>query len=494
MFDDRSGRRTTRRHTSGQRTRGRRVTAFAYAPDPTPDEPLDCWLERIAAVMLTPRRRLLNDHGFFRDGMLGPESSVIRDAGPDAIARLSDVTGVDTEQLTNMTLHRWESLGLVPQKDQRGHQGGAWARTHVGRLCPECVDERDGVHRLHWRTVWSFACVRHQALLAAYDPAASPYGQITQVRPAVRLPLDHPVLRAQRTIDKLLDDPTHQVNSLGRPQHGCHYLSDLGALTRVLITAPNFSTSDGHVQALEERTGVDWTPLVELFPSPRVGNSSASQLAHAVSSPALTALAVASVHPALAQSSAQACEEQLWWVTESQRRGFWQRAGPRGISYPLAQVLTPATQKRAGGQFLMRFTLTRRDERGHRLSPLHPSKVPGSAWTSVVQRPYGASREIEGVAASAALLMIASDRTSSTVLEALGLSHLRVRIATDWDDSFGDTPSGEANFRRLLDLQRKLASTPVPINYARRRRIFPAAEPLGRNTLKRVLRALDVRE
>lgn len=471
------------------------MSLLAFAPEPLPDEPLDGWIERIAHATVTTSTRILNDHRLFNDRALTRDGSILRDLGPDDILRIADIAELRPEQVEHMTLHRWQSLGLVPHKNERGHQGGAWARTRVGRFCPDCLDERDGVHRIHWRTVWSAACVRHNALLSAYDPATRPYGDPIPLTPAHSLPPEHPILRAQHTIDGLLDEPTVPVQSLGVAQSGWQYLSDLGALTRALIAAPNFSSPNGHVEAVQRRTGADWSSLAELFPPPLPpGKSPASHLAHAVRSPALTALAVSTAHPVLVHPPGPDSDAALWWITENQRLHFRHEAARRAISYPLSRALAPARASKPAADFMLRFLLTRHDEQGRRLSPLDPSKLPSSAWTSVVQRPGHASREIEGVAASAALMMIASDRRTNYVLEALGLQHLRSRITADWNVSFDDTPDGDSSFQQLLDLQRQLATHPVPIDYARRRRLFPIATPLGRNTLKKVLTALGVSE
>lgn len=470
------------------------MTDFAYAPDPAPDEPLDGWIERIAAATLTSSWSLFREAGLLRSGRMGPNVSMIRDLRPDELTRISELTGISAPVIHQMTLHRWTSLGLVPHRSERGHQGGAWARSRIGRFCPACLDERHGIHRIHWRTVWSFACVRHQVLLHAFDPATPPYGDPIPLTPSHPLNPHHPVLVAQRTIDDLLNDPTHKVPSLGAIHSGWQYLSDLGALTRVIMSGPDFNAPDGHAAALQQRTGTDWQAISTLFPPPRASTSPAALLAQAVLSPALTALATSMAHQILEKASPTDCGDLLWWLTEPQRVGFRQRAASRAISYPLSQAVTPTAPKRAGREFLLRFVLARHDESGRRLSPLDPSKVPSSAWTTVVRRSHTTSREVQGVAASAALLMIASDRHTDNVLQALGLAHLRSRVTADWNLAFDNTPDGDADFQQLLDLQRALATMPVPIDYARRRRTFPAATPIGRNTLKQILRALNIRE
>lgn len=470
------------------------MTTSAYAPEPLPDEPLDGYLGRIAATTMTTTGQFLADQD------IRGVTWIIRDFSADQFVRLGESLSLDPAQLTSMTLNRWSRLGLMPYRDDRGHQGGAWARAKLGRFCPDCLEERGGVHRLHWRIVWSFACVKHQKLLASYNPADAPFGEPRPTTPAVPIVPGHPALTTQRAIDDLLAQAAPRISSIGVQVAGLVHLADLGALTRVLVSNPDLRDMSHHVRQLEDLTGFSWADVAANIPASLVRTSSSTRLAAMVTSPALSSIATTSVHHALDQPSCSHAAEALWWMTTTQSLSLRSHAASRGISYQLwrtlrSQVVTDEDGfSYARAEFLKRFALTRYDEDGKLLSPIDPTKLPSSCWSNVLRRPIGSGRELEGAAASAALLMMASDRAAFDALDRIGLSHLRSRIAADWNEHFGPDAEGDANYSHLLELQRVLAKGLVPIDYARRRRIFPSPGPLGRNTLRRLLAELDIRE
>jgi hypothetical protein len=463
---------------------------LAYAPEPIEDEPLDGWLERIATATMSGRTQLLRE----RELPSMRWESPLRDFAEHDYERVAELTDVPVERLRRMTFQRWHHLGLAPSSDKRGHQGGAWARTNLHRYCPECLVEREGIHRIHWRVVWSFACIRHQLVLAGADPLSGPYGPPAEAWPSVRLPLDHPILVAQQAVDDVLDDRSHTVRSLGVNRHGSEYLSDLGALARVVVNLRNFESSDGFMTRLQEETGCDWSMFTHAAPRVLSSKTPALRLSQAIESPALTAVAGTVAHSTLAATSPDECGRTLWWMPAGSRKELMWHAASRQISFPLWSALASSETSQRRTTFLKRFHLTRRDQRGRLLSPIDPTKIPSSCWESVVKPSPSHNRDLEAAACSAALLMMGSERPVGDALERLGLSHLRSRIQTDWGDSFDSTPEGTANYEYLVELHCALATATIPIDYARRRRIFDEPEPLGRNTKSRLMKELGVRD
>lgn len=465
---------------------------MAYAPEPVDDEPLDGWLERIAQATRTQRALLLRDRNLPAERWQSP----VRDFEASDYTRLTELTDVPTERLQQMTFQRWYHLGLAPRRDTRGHQGGAWARTNLYRHCPKCLIERDGIHRIHWRVVWSFACVRHAMILASSDPTYPPYGRPRPLLPAVPLPNGHIALRAQATIDRLLDEAAGTtVPSLGLDRSGWEYLSDLGALARVAVNLSDFEGRDGVITRLHARCDSDWSAVGEDLPGALRSKTPAQRLGHALESPALTAVASVLAFRVLECTTPSAAAGELWWMPDGSRNELMWHAASRGASFPLWDALTRLggnTQRRS--LFLKRFHLTSRDEHGRLLSPIDPTKVPATCWDSVVKSSTSRPREIESAAASAGLLMIGSERTVGEALDRLGLTHLRSRIQHDWNEAFAPTESGNANYAYLLELHRVLTAASIPIDYARRRRVFSRPTPLGRNTRNRVHKALGTRD
>lgn len=463
---------------------------LGYAPEPIDDEPLDGWLDRLAAGAMSDRPHLLREMGLPAKSTQAP----LRDFRQPDYERLAQVTDIPVDRLQAMTFQRWHHLGLAPTSANRGHQGGGWARTNLFRHCPECLSERDGIHRIQWRVVWSFACVRHRRILAGSDPRATPYGQPRPTSPSVPLADDHPAVLAQQTVDSLLDGQSRTISSLGHGQAGPVYLSDLGALARVVVNLPEFALDDGFIARLEDATRCDWSAITHAVPrTPLSTATPAVRLSQALGSPALTALAAGVAHGTLAATSPSDCAKRLWWMPTGSRKELMWHAAARQISFPMWSALAEYGTCQPRSTFLKRFHLTRFDQHGELLVPIDPTKIPSSCWASVVKPSTGNDRDLDAVAASAALLIIASERPVGDALQRLGLSHLRRRIQADWGESFDDSRAGTANFEYLVELHRALASIEVPIDYARRRRTFSDALPLGRNTHRRLTRELHVR-
>lgn len=463
------------------------TTPFAYAPPLVSDEPLDGWLERIARQTMTSRRGLLSASELPQERW----QRLIRDYEADDVARLSDLTGIDAQHLFDATLHRWRSLGLTPTKDQRGHHGGAWAASVVARCCPECVLERRGVHRLQWRVIWAFACTRHRRLLCAYNPSHGPFDTPPCLTPSTQLDKSHPVLAVQAGLDAILGEPTAPVAYLGTEQSAHEYLADLGALTRIVANLPDLSDNGSHLAQLARRAPADWTELGKAFSPGPVSASPAARLRQAAKAPALTAIAATTAALALGHAEPVSASERFWWMSSTSRTELIWHAAARGVSYRLWLALSEGTHLRTKSVILKRFALTRRTPTGSLLSPVDSTKLPAACWASVVPRDPRTGSAMEAIAASAALLITATDVTVSSALKILGLAHLKDHIARDWNDLFAITPAGDRNFSYLLELHEALGRGLVPIDYSRRRRTFPQPHDMGRNTKRRLLRSLD---
>lgn len=458
-----------------------------YLPPPLHDEPLDGWVARIAAGIYSTRTAILRDWGL---PDLRNRRWLMRDADDRTLTVISDVTGIAQEQLQQMTLDRWATLGLKPDTTVRGIAGGAWTRSAGSRHCPTCLAERDGAFRLSWFLHWSHSCVRHRNLLVPTTHQTHPLDQCSGLSVAVATSLraGHPLLEAQEFIDRLLDGPHADIHSIIGARPTREVFADLGALTRMALASPRWQQPETMLNEISARTGQDWTDLAPcVSPVPETAPSPA-RLALGVAQPAAVGVATALAAATLQAASVQEAAASLWWTTSQARLEASYHARTRGCSWPMARVLAtnPTTRRQAGSLVLARFDLVRLDEDGRRLSPLDPSKIPATCWPEA-HLPVGHSRDgISGVATAAALAMIATGRRVKGALQRLGLAHLTSRIQSDWDEVFAATDRGDHNFRDVLTLQRALASGTVPIDYVRRRHAFERAEPLSPRARHRV--------
>lgn len=145
--------------------------------DPLPGEALDSWIEAYARRLRCSSTEFLHH--------LGVSASLPRmlvALTAQEKARLSEATGICDAVLREMTLERFDGLAVTIRPGSRGLAlPPNWRRMAGSRFCPPCLRETGGRWSLSWRLPWSFACLRHQALLVEICPSC-------QVRPIPRGP------------------------------------------------------------------------------------------------------------------------------------------------------------------------------------------------------------------------------------------------------------------------------------------------------------------
>ncbi|MEY9997124.1 hypothetical protein ABIE67_009156 [Streptomyces sp. V4I8] len=151
---------------------GRRTLPIRYAP--VAGEALDSWLEFLAARLHCRFADVLRSLGLpLRDAALAkpmlPRWAVLATA--EEIAGITAASGVAEDVLAAMTLRRFDGHAVVIQPDQRRVERRLlWGRAG-SRYCPACLADSGGRWQVTWRLGWSFACTRHQVLLADRCPA-----------------------------------------------------------------------------------------------------------------------------------------------------------------------------------------------------------------------------------------------------------------------------------------------------------------------------------
>ncbi|MCA2255186.1 TniQ family protein [Mycobacterium intracellulare] len=201
---------------------------------PLPGEALDSWLETTAHRCRTSLADLLGAVGLTQ-GSKGPRWIVVMT--PDELRSVSKATGITQRQLRTMTLQRYDGVAIDIDHGRRVvARTRYWGFGAGSRYCPACLAQTQGRWKIEWRLVWSFACRRHQCLLADTCPSCGNYPRVGARKPdavpqpgrcaspprgnhrggkrrcladltdtkVLKVPSGHPVLEAQRHIDHLL--------------------------------------------------------------------------------------------------------------------------------------------------------------------------------------------------------------------------------------------------------------------------------------------------
>ena len=159
---------------------------------------------------------------------------------PEQLARVSLVTGIDSDQLNSMLLARYADR-LFPRSSLAGPirlRREAIAREATvwrSRFCPRCL-AGDGGWRLRWQLGWSVVCVRHRELLRDRCPRC---GRVTRMRPPAAWPRDD--------LGQQVSDP---ARCLQRQQHEvCH--ASLATVSAIAVDE-ELVDAQGRIDALLE--------------------------------------------------------------------------------------------------------------------------------------------------------------------------------------------------------------------------------------------------
>ena len=194
---------------------------------PLPGEALDSWLEALACRLNVRLGDVLGDLGLatLRKGVIR-EYAVPTDwtiaLRDEEAARIAHATGVDPQQLHDMTLMRFDGRALrIDQAKRQVSRHILWGRPRGSRFCPECLADSGGRWPLIWRLGWSFACLTHHRLLADRCPDCV---RVQRERPFSRHSLPapgrcgtHPSWRADPAIPAGCGQDLTRVETLSLP-------------------------------------------------------------------------------------------------------------------------------------------------------------------------------------------------------------------------------------------------------------------------------------
>jgi len=154
------------------------VRRLPISVQPIPGETLNSWLLRAADSIKMPPARILEGAGF----VLGQGAPSYPGFGVDLTAEdkrsLAFVTNVDVEALSGTLLRVFDgrTVSLAGYNPASPSSLGTalrsqWLLAAPTPACPMCLVEDGYVWRLDWKTVWVFACERHNVLLLATCPS-----------------------------------------------------------------------------------------------------------------------------------------------------------------------------------------------------------------------------------------------------------------------------------------------------------------------------------
>lgn len=505
-------------------------------------ESLHSWIEALAARYRMTVRELLPSLGI---PVPHTPCGLVLDISDSSLRSLEWQTGLRPGRLHHTVLDRYSALGLtVPVGLQPG--GGRqslWTRSAGSAFCPRCLTENGGRWQLAWHLNWTFACTRHNVLMASHCPAcrrrpregenrldhvvdssrcchydlkARPglqpvpgmprCGTLLTGQPAHELGPGHPLIACQQWINRILAVPSRvTVAGLQVPPKAA--LAAVATLMRsAAVTGGPFGTRD--VPNLAPGPVTVGIRLPVLPPA----RSAAGIYSAASTSPALFGTLAALAADVLASPSLDSAAGAVSWMLEDAER----RPGPGGAPWR-RQIEAAATgsavlnaialrhrEARMGTAARLTFrtgnAVPRRPPaddtdagrwpfRPGRMISLPPRLVPQAAWEPVVRAlsPHGIKDT--GVLAAALSMAIVRCGTYSEWNRVAAWLMLPPQLGRTATAVFGRLDAAghlKETLAGIDALVEEMTEHPPPIDYARRRWLFRG---LGTVTPSRLRRA-----
>lgn len=526
---------------------GPRLRTLPVRVPPAAGESLHSWIEALAARYQMTVRELLPALGL---PSARASYSLVRWISSERLRTLEWQAALPTGRLDDAVLDRWAGLGLSapPGQQQPFGRMTLWVKTTGSGFCPRCLENNGGRWALSWYLPWTFACNRHQVLMATecqacgrrprsgenrfdhiidprlcchanpgaaagrHGPGLPRCGAPLAGQPARELGPDHPVAAAQQWVDGILaahaeGRPTVAAGLEVPPQTA---LAAAAALMRyALIQGGNLAAHPvTHLASGPAAQGLNLAP-------PRPAGSPAAAYTAVTADPALFGTAAALAADVLAAPSLQGAADTLGWMLagsgEAGQKSAWpSQLDAAATKSPLIDAII--LRHRATGMNPA-LRLSYRTENAVPRRPAVTGGIPadGEGWpynpgvlTSVPARlvPQVAWRSVTD------RLPRAGNRDTVALAAALSMAVVRYGTYTEWTRIASSLMLPErlghsirATWRRLdragclgeiltaVDaLAGELAARPPPIDYARRRWVFRALVPVTPSRLRSALR------
>lgn len=467
---------------------------------PVEGEALDSWLEALAARMQCAWGDLLDSVGLTAARGRSYTAGWLVAPNDQQLKSMSVVTGQSPSAINAMVLSRVAGRLGRPDTPRESVESMLWLSRRRSRLCPACLGENGGRWMLRWRLRWSFACLRHNCLLADTCPACqSPQravpasvalipipglcahkllgchgrgvtrcGTELSSAPVLQLAHDHPILTAQQMIDVAVSAGVVQTGLYGRaPVPSSALIADLCALGGRILRYPN-------LDALRRLTS---DSVIAEFLAAREEAAFSCRGVTADSSAVASGIAAAAAGSILcAADPAEAAGRMRWLIAFNRHNGLSVSANKigwgRGISATLRSAQLSALSSYLSASDKLRY-------RAHSTTPRrpHPRSAPERArWLPSLLWPAVCLKvRCEGVgfgqvrsALAVAVVLVGSRISLSDAAELLG-STTSARAVSRVLQLVGRSDSAGVVWRTVEELADQLDAEKAPIDYARRR-------------------------
>lgn len=482
-----------------------------------PDESVDSWIEILAHLNACTPRHIVNQSTLKNGGSASPLTRSLR---VETAQLLETTTGVHHAEIMNATLIRYQEVGLSPVSGQRITEG-TWATYSGTKYCPQCLTERQLRWKLSWHLSWKNVCHTHQCLLLDRCPAcggiprdsARPHprnssdafwsARSIQCPLACRtdilasatpeaLPASSPLLHASHTLTTILTTGQaafSYTDGLSIPAR--HFFSDLALLTRTALHA--IKAGELPLQQVEA-TGIT-TQSLSLQVSDAFAQSHGWRPKTA-DQPAPAAMALATTMAMGVLSDPRAREADPYpldghWLTAQRTKVIadWIRksgsslhtrylerlvGGPRRTSLTDGSTISGPRGRRKAAHSVHALTKAR-------AQPIDAVILPSCLWPEAIQlAPRMPPRVARVFPYLAPIALAAIGRTPD--LERLaaqfGIENDKPSLRTALNHLVSNE-AGTDTVGYLTTLHDHLRAFPPPIDYRRRRRLFPTPAHLG---------------
>jgi hypothetical protein len=497
-------------------------------------ESLHSWIEALAARYRMTVRELLPALGIPAPRtpyglMLGVDSQALRS--------LEWQAGLPIGRLDDAVLDRFSTLDLAGAPGRPPHVGWQtlWAKSSGSRFCPRCLAENGGRWSLSWYLNWTFACMRHNVLMATRcgicgrrprsgenrldhfidgrlcchyrledqqarrpDRRMPRCGASLIEQPLQELDIAHPIIACQRWIHDVLAEPA-EVTAAGLHMPPKVALTAVATLMRHAIVASDglINRRVAHLAATPAAKGIS-LPEVKPVKSPT------SAFAALADNPALFGIAAALAVDVLTAPSLSAAADPASYILASTDEMPWsaRRRGIAATRSPLLDAVLLRQQAaamsvgdrlsyRTEGTVPRRPTIARAGEWPFipgRLSSVPVRLVPQVAWkpvTDLLTRHALHDTGMPGAVLSMAIVRCGTYAEWSHIAAWLMLPSQTSRTASSVFRRLGHAGRLGEMLVSIDVLVEELTEHPPPIDYARRRWIFRDLDLVTPSRLRR---------
>lgn len=478
------------------------------------DECVESWIESLADLNVTAPGALIPLSGMRNKARTAPLTHNQIDS---VITYLAATTGTSEHDLRQATLYRYRETGLISAINGKP-TSGTWSTFHSSRYCPQCLDERN----LRWKLEWSLApitiCTMHSVVLVDYCPychtrprsnrvfhprepghiaestrvEACSHGcnsrSLSMAEP-LSIPADSSLIATDQVLRSLFAAPKHSLaysdgNVLETPDILCDlhhvYRAALAAIANQTVTKNDL-----------DKLGVDPALVLNGYPeqTPGCASNAWSKFAPALATGLAMTMAVAVLTDEVVPQ---------WFTRESTKslvvkkskqsknppsRYIDHLVGRIRMPYPSTEKTdTRGRRRRQHSVLALRYVRTR---------AIDSANLPAALWhTASVHTPEIPPRiqRTFPILTPIALAAIGRNVELAPLAKEFGIEE-KEKTLQRLLHQLVSNENGQELWHYILDLHDHIQLNPPPIDYRRRRRLFPRPEPLGPVYERRLSRA-----